>query len=48
MGLIDPRAVRAARVLVLAGMLGTSVLLDYGRGRSTACSGCWKAPQEGV
>jgi hypothetical protein len=46
--LIDPRAGCAARVLVLAGMLGTLVLLDDGWGRTAACSRCWKAPQEGI
>ena len=47
-GCADPRVMCAARVLVLAGVLGSSVLLDDGRCRSAAHSRCWKAPQEGV
>jgi hypothetical protein len=41
-GWADPRAVRAARMFVLAGVLDTSVLLDDARTPSTACTGCWK------
>lgn len=38
----------AAGVLVLAGVLNASVLLDDARGRPPAYSGRWEAPQEGV